>query len=1020
MKSIIKDIQACLLLKILYLQILLLLFGTAQNAFTDNPNSSCGNTVVGGKDAPNDCYTVTPLPGMITVDGRLTGTEWDDVPAKDLTGDFAAKIRFKRNGNNLHFLISVNDAVKKEDDRIELYFDPLHNHTSTADDIIFRINRINADHRRISNNGNTNVVWSPGTNLDIEDFSDGGSPPDFVTGWAAEVTITDAASDLCTSGLSAILGFTVFVVDQNTGNQTSWPDPFPASAAAWANLKTRYPIEYMFMFEYSWSMLGPNRMYLYYIGKAVAIMANTMAIFSDPSYFEDKIGEGFFAWYEHEYNHFPIRVEIDLTRVLIPLSDISSFLDASMAPEFTSSTTIIGVKTDSPLQHLQTPLGRGLDTAFAALGTDVEETQREVFLLSDGLHNRPRDEVPLLPRYLNYDPCPEEGRDNWNVCPEGTEHQVHVNTFALGKDPYINTDLLTDIKNRYDGSFNLTEDEPLNPEDMVKCLLHYLEELYHTNLVFSGSSYSEFIINKGERRLVTIVSWTNPEDAVDIHLQQKANPADPWKNLTCDNFVKDNTWVGFAICAVSNPAEGTYRVVDINGNPLTSDSYLFVLVGSNLRAIFASDKKIHGTGEEIILTADLKEAGLPVTNEPINKHLVKVQVNVRRPGESIGTYISVRTLDSCEPQPPELPSIERKSDLIHGPYSDSTYRNIVLQPSDTIDTKPARFSKIDSLFKLCDKDSLIYTEESEIELYDDGKHGDVTPNDGIYTLKFANTPYEGNYLFRFNASGISPSGSEFSRVKTIAEYVQVEVDPVTTKFKSREYQRCGNIVVREFYVIPCDRLHNYLGPGFTDQIQFKTTAGGFIGSVIDYNNGIYSQLLRYDESKDRPVVTPIVQGKTLRPIRVFKPFELVLPFTGRFFFDDSLGLEDCTVVGARLGYRFTNQLTFELEGGVTFTETVAGNSGNVIQALANLCYDIYPLRIGQWIPYVTGGGGYFFFRGFGVDDEAFAYHGGLGSTFKFKNWIGARVDGRYIFMNDVMGVGKTTNVQVTGGIVFWF
>ena len=216
-----------------------------------------------------------------------------------------------------------------------------------------------------------------------------------------------------------------------------------------------------------------------------------------------------------------------------------------------------------------------------------------------------------------------------------------------------------------------------------------------------------------------------------------------------------------------------------------------------------------------------------------------------------------------------------------------------------------------------------------------------------------------------------------------------------------------------------DKFKGYLGPGYPEQIQFKTTAGSFIGPVTDHNNGIYSQLLHYDILTDRPVVTVAVQDKELSPIKVYKPFELVL-FAGRFFFDNSLKLDDGTVYGLRMGYRLTNQLVLELEGGITPTETTASDSGEVIQALVNARYDLHALRVGRWLPYVTAGVGYVFFRGFGMDDEAPVVHGGVGSTLELGNSFGIRIDARVFQIGDVMNAGATTNLQVTGGLVFRF
>ncbi len=141
-------------------------------------------------------------------------------------------------------------------------------------------------------------------------------------------------------------------------------------------------------------------------------------------------------------------------------------------------------------------------------------------------------------------------------------------------------------------------------------------------------------------------------------------------------------------------------------------------------------------------------------------------------------------------------------------------------------------------------------------------------------------------------------------------------------------------------------------------------------------------------------------------------------FAGWTIFDDTLGLNDGLVVGGKLGYRLINQLVLELEGGVTFTENIAGANGKVIQAMGNLRYEL-PVS-GLWKPYATAGAGYVMFKGFGADDEAFAIQSGVGAILQLNNSFGLRAEGRMFRIGDVWNVGTTTNYQITGGFVYWF
>jgi hypothetical protein len=312
---------------------------------------------------------------------------------------------------------------------------------------------------------------------------------------------------------------------------------------------------------------------------------------------------------------------------------------------------------------------------------------------------------------------------------------------------------------------------------------------------------------------------------------------------------------------LDDPDAGAYTAFTASGAIAT-----YGVLDLQLEARFGLDNVPHGTDSTITLLARLQDAGLPVTG-------ADVRVDIARPEEGFGTAASTRSLDGCERIEPQLPDarveiqdIPRVAAVVPAQQVvfSSPNLNVQAKPQNG-DVKPPPYALMEALLEACGKSGLERVEETGLQLFDDGTHGDAAAGDGIYTLRFTNTTIEGSYIFRFRASGQDSQGRPFARVQQISEYVRVAVDPAASLAGSVILGTSGDTVVQQYHVTPRDVHLGYLGPGHAGDVQFMVSGAQRIGGVRDFNNGIYAQVVRYDRTTDNPVVVAVVQDQPIAP-----------------------------------------------------------------------------------------------------------------------------------------------------------
>jgi hypothetical protein len=484
--------------------------------------------------------------------------------------------------------------------------------------------------------------------------------------------------------------------------------------------------------------------------------------------------------------------------------------------------------------------------------------RKVVMLLSDGKHNSPSTTLDFdhdrFDASLNFEYLPI--KPNCDAAAV-VDSLVRVNAVAIGTDATVDTLKLDKIKDCFSGSrhtniYNIAGADA--PELTAKLSRFYFETTYpyyHLNMI--NDTGANFTIKAGERKLLLFAFWADTTAVTSLAITK---PDLTIETGTCpDDSLGDPLGFCFILLEAMDLVAGTYTNYTAPG---AVGNGKYVLLDLRVEGKFALDNQPHGTSSTVTLRGRLREDGMPITG-------ADVKVDVFRPEEGFGTYASTHSLDGCEPVTPSLPAF--KVPGRESPFPTFSSPNLgVKRTTIAGDVNPPSFSLVEALFSTCNKDAFDRAKDSGLKLFDDGTNGDITADDGVYTLSFDNTDIEGSYVFRFAAEGTMANGDPFQRIKEIGEYVRLDVDPVNTSTDVRLIQQIGNTIMEEHSVIPRDANGEYLGPGHPQDVEFLVAGATPFGPVLDYNNGIYAQLITYDKSTEiTPTVVVLVQDEPIAP-----------------------------------------------------------------------------------------------------------------------------------------------------------
>ena len=442
--------------------------------------------------------------------------------------------------------------------------------------------------------------------------------------------------------------------------------------------------------------------------------------------------------------------------------------EADLAPLTTTRASLLRTTTiPSIINGGNTSIGDGLAEAHAQLTgpSAIPEHQKSILLISDG----------------------KENRSAWisDVQSDLIADNITVYPLGLGYSTGIDETKLIDLANATGGDYRITSDELEFRKFFLEMLAYSLDWSVITDptgTIAGGDSVLIPIpITKDDTIVTFNTFWegSGAEGALKVTLiGPSGNTIDP-ADSDHIRYIKEDFYSFYqlkfpltGIPASEWTGNWILKIENIGHNTGVRYAYA-VYSDSDIKFQFAFDKLQHLTGDKIIIKASLKEGLKPVTAS-----IVHAVCDV--PLFGIGN-------------------------LLHN----SDISRDRLKEGLTINGEP--ISLADQKLELLKHE--LKRGQKELRLYDDGKHNDAEPNDGIYAAAFDKTEIAGSYNFRVVASGIRTDVGEItSREWTKCINNAVNIDPSFSRIKVYKYR--NRLGIRYYItIVPMDSFKNYLGPG---------------------------------------------------------------------------------------------------------------------------------------------------------------------------------------------------------------
>jgi len=477
-----------------------------------------------------------------------------------------------------------------------------------------------------------------------------------------------------------------------------------------------------------------------------------------------------------------------------------------------------------------TSIGDGLTkgvTQFTA--HSVAGHRKVVLLVTDGMQNT----APMIAA----------------IQPDIITNNITVYPLALGYGTGVNEDLLIDLANATGGDYRITDNALIFRKYFLEILASAVDWSVITdpigNLANGATAEIPVTVTRDQNGVSFTAYWSGIDNAVNLTLITPSGLEITPAMCSATSNIRYVSASHYAFYQVDFPLGGTLAA-HWQGNWTMRLRGTGTIPSGKTVEYSASALAKGGATFEVSFDKVHQQTGDRIE---IQSKLIKDDVRLR------GAAISVYT---------DVPKVCAGNILHQNKVDVNAINKMALSQGDQMNLADA---KLAILNEQAGK-NLLVRDTGSFRLYDDGQHGDLLANDGIYGNSFDDTKKSGSYTFRFVASGIPTieTNQTTTREWTKSLFTSVAIDAassnltVTLTGKTMD----GNNYFAK--VTPKDKYNNYLGPGYDAYMVVVKPSGNrrvkLSNPAVD---GIYSGniVLTKAELDEGATLQLEVNGKTI-------------------------------------------------------------------------------------------------------------------------------------------------------------